>query len=195
MKLAEALLLRSDLQTKLASLQPSKTGTQFIAGIVSGMRTKITANGKMAFVTLDDGESVQEVLVFNELFDAQRKKIEEDELIIIEAKVQRDDFAGEGRVRVSAERLFTLAEARERFARCLRLSIQLADNPHKQLQQLQIILAPYASGSCPVRIAYASKKANCELLLGENYCVRPENELLNSLASWLSPENVRLDYQ
>jgi DNA polymerase-3 subunit alpha len=54
---------------------------------------------------------------------AERAKIREDEVLIVEGTVQRDDFAGEGRVKVVAERLLTLAEARGRFARHLRLSL------------------------------------------------------------------------
>ena len=40
-----------------------------------------------------------------ETFEQERAKIREDEVLIIEGKVQRDDFAGEGKVRVVAERL------------------------------------------------------------------------------------------
>lgn len=81
-----------------------------LAGLVVGVRTKMTARGKMALVQLDDGSSSLEVTVYNETFEAERSKIREDEILIIEGKVQKDDFAGEGKVRVVAEHLLTLAE-------------------------------------------------------------------------------------
>ena len=115
----------------LASLEPRKE-PQLLAGLVVGVRTKITSRGKMAFVQLDDGTSLLEVSVFNEIFEAEREKIKEDEVLIVEGKVQKDDFAGEGKVRVIAERLLTLADARGRFARHLRLSLNgkaSGDNP------------------------------------------------------------------
>ncbi|MEI7612697.1 MAG: DNA polymerase III subunit alpha [Betaproteobacteria bacterium] len=180
----------------LAALEARKE-PQFLAGLVVGVRTKVTARGKMAFIQLDDGTSVLEVLVFNEIFEAERAKIKEDEVLIIEGKVQRDDFAGEGKVRVTAERLLTLSEARGRFARHLRLSLNgQASGPNAQsaVQRLRALLSPYMPGNCPVRLAYRNAEATCELSLGENSRVRLEDELLASLTEWLSAENVNVDY-
>jgi len=179
----------------LAQLEPRKE-PQLLAGLVVGVRTKITSRGKMAFVQIDDGTTLLEVSVFNEVFEAERAKIKDDEVLIIEGKVQRDDFAGEGKVRVIAERLLTLAEARGRFARHLRLSLngQASANPQAAAQRLRAVLAPYTPGNCPVRVAYRNNEAVCELTLGENNRVRLEDELLASLADWLSSENVHVDY-
>jgi DNA polymerase-3 subunit alpha len=179
----------------LAALEPRKE-VQLLAGLVVGVRTKITGRGKMAFVQLDDGTTMQEVQVFSETLDAERDKIRNDEVLIVEGKVSRDDFAGEGKVRVVAERLLTLAEARGRFARHLRLSVNgvASTNPQAAAQRLRSMLAPYTPGNCPVRIAYRSADAVCELTLGEANRVRLEDELLNALGDWLKSENVRVDY-
>ena len=179
----------------LAALEPRKE-VQLLAGLVVGVRTKITGRGKMAFVQLDDGTTMQEVQVFSETLDAERDKIRNDEVLIVEGKVSRDDFAGEGKVRVVAERLLTLAEARGRFARHLRLSVNgvASTNPQAAAQRLRTVLAPYTPGNCPVRIAYRSADAVCELALGEANRVRLEDDLLNALGDWLKSENVRVDY-
>ena len=180
----------------LAQLQPRKE-PQLLAGLVVGVRTKMTGRGKMAFIQLDDGTSLLEVLVFNEIFDAERAKIKADEVLIIEGKVQKDDFAGEGKVRVTAERLLTLAEARGRFAKHLRLSLNgQASGPNAlaAAQRLRAMLAPYTPGNCPVRLAYRNADAICELALGENNRVRLEDDLLTALGEWLSNENVNVDY-
>lgn len=180
----------------LASLEPRKD-PQLIAGLVVGVRTKITSRGKMAFVQLDDGTSQLEVSVFNEIFEAEREKIKEDEVLIIEGKVQKDDFAGEGKVRVIAERLLTLADARGRFARHLRLSLNgqaSGANAQGTAQRLHSLLAPYIPGNCPVRLSYRNAEAVCELSLGDASRVRLENELLLSLTDWLSSENVSIEY-
>ena len=60
--------------------------------------------------SLDDGSTQLEVTVFNELWDAERAKIKEDELLLVEGKVQEDRFSGG--LRINAEKLYTLAEAR-----------------------------------------------------------------------------------
>ncbi len=184
------------VRRSLDKLEPQKE-PQFIAGLVIGVRTKITSRGKMAFVQLDDGTSTLEVSVFNEVFEAERPKIREDEVLIVEGKVQRDDFAGEGKVRVVAERLLTLAEARGRFARQLRLSLNgqaSGANAPGAVQRLRTLLAPYTPGNCPVRLAYRNGEAQCELALGDGARVRLEDELLAALGEWLSTGNVSVDY-
>ena len=180
----------------LAALEARKE-PQFLAGLVVGVRTKFTSRGKMAFVQLDDGTTTLEVSVFNELFEAERAKLKDDEVLIIEGKVQRDDFAGEGKVRVIAERLLTLGEARGRFAKQLRLSLNgQASGPAAPaaVQRLRNLLAPFTPGNCPVRLAYRNAEAVCELTLGEGARVRLDDDLLASLGEWLSSENVSVDY-
>ncbi len=180
----------------LASLEPRKE-PQLLAGLVVGVRTKITSRGKMAFVQIDDGTTSMEVSVFNETFEAERDKIRDDEVLVIEGKVQRDDFAGEGKVRVVAERLLTLAEARGRFARHLRISLNgqaSGANAPAAAQRLRALLTPYTPGNCPVVLSYRNADALCELALGDGCRVRLEDDLLSALGDWLSSENVRIDY-
>ncbi len=179
----------------LAALEARKE-PQLLAGLVVGVRTKMTSRGKMAFVQIDDGTSSLEVSVFNEIFEAERAKIKDDEVLVVEGKVQRDDFAGEGKVRVIAERLLTLAEARGRFARQLRLSLngQVSGNAQAAVQRLRALLALYTPGNCPVRLAYRNADAMCELALGDNNRVRLEDDLLAALGDWLSSSNVSIDY-
>ena len=180
----------------LASLEPRKE-PQLIAGLVVGVRTKITSRGKMAFVQIDDGTTSMEVSVFNETFESERDKIRDDEVLIIEGKVQRDDFAGEGKVRVVAERLLTLAEARGRFAKHLRIALNgqaSGANAQGAAARLRALLTPYTPGNCPVLLSYRNADALCELVLGESCRVRLEDDLLMALGDWLSSENVRIDY-
>ena len=180
----------------LAALEARKE-TQWLAGLVVGVRSKFTARGKMAFIQLDDGTSALEVSVFNELLEAERAKIREDEVLIIEGRVQRDDFAGEGRVKIVAERLLTLAEARGRFARHLRLSLNgqaSGSNARTAVHRLQTLLAPYTPGDCPVRLAYRNGNATCELAFGDANRVRLEDDLLTAIREWLGSDNVSVDY-
>ena len=184
------------VKTTLADLEPRKE-PQRLAGLVISVRTKITSRGKMAFVQLDDGSSTLEVSVFNEIFEAERGKIREDGVLIVEGKVQKDDFAGEGKIRVVADRLMTLAEARSCFARQLCLTVNLpTGDPDSRLaaQQLHQLLSPYMSGDCPVRMIYRNAQASGELIFGDSKRVRLEDELLTSLSDYLKQENVNVEY-
>jgi DNA polymerase-3 subunit alpha len=154
----------------------------------------MTRRGKMIVVTLDDGTAQVEMTVFNELYEAERAKIREDEPLIVEGKVSRDDFSGG--LRINADRLLTLAEARGRFAKALRLALNgkvgLGDTA---TEKLRLLLAPYRNGPCPVRVRYRNTQAECELPLGESWRVRLEDDLLSGLQQWLEAENVEVVYQ
>jgi DNA polymerase-3 subunit alpha len=175
------------VKRRLGQLEPQREPV-LMAGVVVSTRTQMTRRGKMAVVMLDDATTQLEVSVFNELWEAERVKIREDELLLVEGKVQRDDYSGG--LRVTADRLLTLGEARSRFAKLLRLSM----NGQADARRLQALLAPYRNGACPVRVAYRNGQAEAEIPLPEGWRVRLDDALLASLAEWLSPDNVRVIY-
>jgi DNA polymerase-3 subunit alpha len=177
---------------RLDGLEPQREPV-LLAGIVLGVRTQMTRRGKMAYVLLDDGSARIEAAVFNELWESARAKIQEDELLIVEGKVSRDDFTGG--LRVQAEKLMTLIEARGRFARELRLSLN-GESDALAAQRLRSLLAPYraATEACPVRIHYRNARAEAVLALPDDWRVRLDDRLLSELAAWLKPENVRVSY-
>ena len=174
----------------LTRLEPSKELTM-IAGIVSEIRTQMTKRGKMAFIVLEDGNARVEVSVFNELFEAMRGKLKNDEPLIVEGKVSRDDFR-DG-LRIVADQLMSLGEARSRFAKALCLSLSGDGLPEKgRVQRLHDTLKPYSEGICPVRIAYRNDRAQCDMTLGPSWRVRLDDELLAQLREWLGKEGVEV---
>ncbi|MDR2239235.1 MAG: DNA polymerase III subunit alpha [Zoogloeaceae bacterium] len=190
--------LAAFIRRPLGALEAQKEPA-LLAGIVTATRTQMTRRGKMIVVTLDDGTAAVEMTVFNELYEAERAKIREDEPLIVEGKVSRDDF--NGGLRVNAERLLTLAEARSRFAKALRLAVneKVGGNAGNTgnagaAQRLRVLLAPYRDGACPVRVRYRNGDAECELPLGDAWRVRLDEELLTGLRQWLQAENVEVVY-
>jgi len=161
----------------------------WLAGVVSSARTQMTRRGRMMAVLLDDGSAQVEVSVFNELFEKHRDKLKEDALLMVQGKVQRDEFAGG--LRVTADELFDLPGLRARYASRLRLDM----NGQADARQLMELLAPYrASGACPVFVHYRTGGAACDVALGDAWRVRPEAQLIERLAAWLAPENVQVLY-
>jgi len=176
------------VKRRLGQLEPQREAV-LLAGVVMSTRTQMTRRGKMAVVVLDDGSTQLEVTVFNELWDAERAKIKEDELLLVEGKVQKDDYSGG--LRITADKLYTLAEARGRFARSLRLTM----NGGSDAKRLQALLAPFRNGPCPVRLTYRNGDATAELPLPESWRVRLDDALLAGLVDWLKEENVKVIYQ
>ena len=175
------------VRRSLKQLEPSRDPT-LLAGIVVGVRTQMTRSGKMLFVQIDDGTAMVEVKIFNELFEAERAKIVTDEVLIVEGKVASDEFTGG--IRVTAEKLMTIGEARARFARHLLLRLNGGSDAHK----LKSLLAPFAPGQAQVRVNYRNEKAECEIVLGDAVRVRLDDTLLDALNGWLQSENVEIVY-
>ena len=180
--------LKSFIKNRLGALTPSRD-LVLMAGIVVSARTQMTRRGKMAVVMLDDATTQLEITVFNELWDAQRAKIREDEILVVEGKVTKDDYSGG--LRVTAEKLFTLAEARNRYARKLVLTM----NGGSDAKRLQNLLKPFCNGPCPVRVRYSNTEASAEIDLPEQWNVRLEDGLIADLSAWLTAENFRIDYR
>ncbi len=175
----------------LANLQPKKEPV-LLAGIVTALRIQTSRRGKMAFVTLDDGQGTAEIVVFNEIFDAARTLLREDELVVIEAKIMQrtgEDGQVQG-LRVVAERVHDLAAVRKRFAKGLRLAF----NGGADAGRLYELLAPFRPGSCPVVVEYCTRGIAGEIEFPDAWQVTPDNALIAQLKDWLAPENVRVMY-
>jgi DNA polymerase-3 subunit alpha len=159
-----------------------------LAGIVAGLRIQQTRRGRMAIVTLDDGGGQVELTVFNEIYEANRPWIREDELLVVRGTAKLDEYSGN--VRVSGEELFDFATARSHFAQQLALRC----DGHANIGQLKKLFLPYREGKCLVQIHYRNDHASCQLRLGEAWQVTLHDDLLNDLRNLLQAENVKVVY-
>lgn len=180
---------------KLAAIKPQEA-LQWMCGVVAGIRIRMTAKGKMAIVTLDDAESRVEVVIGNDLLNQSTALVKEDQLLIVEGRVSKDDFSGG--LRVNARRLCDLPTARNHFARLLDISC----NGQADAEKLMQLLKPFrrspskerASAGCPVRVQYCNRKASAELYLGQDWQVDLHDDLLAGLREWLSHDGVKILY-
>jgi DNA polymerase-3 subunit alpha len=175
----------------LSNLQPRREPV-LLAGIVTALRVQSSRRGKMAFVTLDDGHASVEIVVFNETFDAARAQLREDQLVVVEAKIQprmADDGQLQG-LRVVAEAVHDLAAIRRRYAKALRL----ACNGGADAARLFDLLAPFRNGCCALVVEYSNHGVGGEIELPEAWRIDPDEQLIARLRDWLAPENVRVLY-
>lgn len=179
--------VRGFIKTTLSRLTPRKE-PQLLAGFVTGIRVKVGNRGKMAFVQLDDGTAKLEVSLFAESFELNRDKLKEDVVLVVEGKVSEDSFSGG--LRIVVDKLYSLGEARSRYARGL--ALQLPAKP--DIARLKSELHPFKSqdAGCLVRLAYNNGKAKGELMLPQEWGVRLDDGLLLSLADWLGEGKVKV---
>ncbi len=178
----------------LADLVPQEQ-PKLLAGVVTGVRIRMTQRGKMAIVTLDDAVARVDVVVGSELLNQYANLIKEDQLLVIEGRVSNDDFSGG--IRVNARKLYDLASARSAHASMLKISC----NGQSDAAKLTTILSPYCKKStdsdkklCPVKIEYHNSQGQASLMLGDAWRVELQDELLRNLHAWLSKENVKILY-
>ncbi|RPJ46543.1 MAG: DNA polymerase III subunit alpha [Betaproteobacteria bacterium] len=175
--------------------------TVSIAGVVLSVRVQNTASGRMGIVLLADDTGKHEVVVFREVFDRHRHKLREDELLVIEvrgrqryrnpeAEGEAGNGGGDNSLRLEAINILDLNEARNRYARSLRLTC----NGQSSGGKLKELLGPHRQGQCPVAVEYLSNGARCEIKLGAAWQVNLNDDLLRALADWLKPENVHVLY-
>jgi DNA polymerase-3 subunit alpha len=176
----------------LADLQPQEQ-PKLIAGVVMGVRIRMTQRGKMAIVSIDDAVSRVDVVVGSELLNQNAQLIKEDQLLVVEGRISHDDFTGG--IRVNARKLFDIVAARSAYANMLKISC----NGLSDAKKLSAILNPYRNGPsdkkrCPVKIEYHNKDGQASLMLGEDWRVELHDDLLRHLSEWLSKENVKILY-
>ena len=179
---------------QLDSLEPSREPVM-LAGIAVSLRTQMTRRGKMLILLLDDATAQVEVVIYNELYEQHRHLLRDDALLVIEGKVNRDDYSGG--VRITAERIYDLAGARTRFAQGLRLACNgQCQGQAGSGRKLGELLAPYRveAGGCPVWVDYHNQRASCRVRLGEDWQVRLDDRLIESLGHWLEPAAVQVVY-
>ncbi len=170
---------------RLADLVPHNE-LVIVCGIVASSRIQQTRRGRMGLVVLDDGSAKVEVSIYNELFDTVRELVCEDQLLIVEGKASLDHFTQS--VRLVADGVFSLSQARERLARGLRLKM----NGEANAARLAAILKPFTPGTCPILVQYSNERALCEIELPP---ARLDEDLLSQLNAWLSEGNVTVLYR
>ena len=181
-----------------------------VAGVVLSVRVQNSASGRMGIVLLSDDTGKHEIVVYREAFDRFRHKLREDELLVIEVRgrMRYRGPEGEGEsggangganggnggadnsLRLEALNVLDLNEARNRYARGLRLTC----NGQSSGAKLKELLAPHRQGHCPVAIDYSSNGARCEVKLGPSWQVNINDDLMRALSDWLKPENVNVIY-
>ncbi|HRD70218.1 MAG TPA: DNA polymerase III subunit alpha [Legionella sp.] len=179
-----------DFIVPISQLNPSQHKKAIICAQVSGIRKIVTKRGKkLVIIGLDDSTGRMDVVVFGELFDQFTEPLASGNMLVVEGEVAHDDY--NGGVKMTALQLYSVSDARTRFARCLELRL----NPESKslLSSLQQALKTHA-GKCVVQLAYMNDYAKASLNLAKQWHVTPCDELLSLLSTILGEEQVAMRY-
>lgn len=186
-----------DLATLRAS-NPSvrrSHGAVLLAGLVTALRTRnANRGGRMAFVTLEDSTAQMEVRIFPEVYERDKALLFEERVVLVQGQISWDDFKHTNRFNV--ERLLDWEEVRTQAVQRLCLTLEAGQWERNFPQQLAQVLEAYrVGGKCAVWVEYRNQHCRVELILGNNWRVKPCAALLQTLREVLGADAVRLDYQ
>ena len=182
--------LRAFCSGAIAELAPSDR-KRVVAGLLTAIRFARNKRGDpIAILQLEDRSERMEVTVFGELLSQVRPKLVKDQVLIAEGAVLADDFSGG--VRMRADAILTITEARARHADALRIRWCGVDGD--AASRLQSLLEPYRGIGCPVVLDYQTDGASIALRLGRQWQVQPSDELLLRLRASLGDSAVRMVY-
>ena len=112
--------VRRFCKLKIADLVDSRE-VLLVAGIVGDLRVVNGQRGRVAIFKLDDMSESIEAVANEDLINANRDLLKDDELVIAQGKVQPDRFSGGVRFNVTA--VWDLVGARCRFGKYLRVEV------------------------------------------------------------------------
>ena len=166
-------------------------GTQRVAGFATSIRTIMTKRGKMLAIMLEDDESKQEVLVQGDILaELPREVLQADQILICDCRVYRNES---GELRLNANTVRTLNQARVAYADCLTLTLQPAHDidalaqlllPHTQMEEERRI---------GLRFRYQNERAYGELLPAPQWRIALTEPLLAALAHLLGDKAISID--
>ena len=156
---------------------PSNEGFQQFHGkpaTVAGMVFDLGKRGSRVIFTLDDRSGRIEASMFEDVWQQYRTLIAKSAILIVEGSLRFDEYI-EG-WRLTAKRVFDIDQAREQYAR--RLVLRWPENADGTfIKTLEQTLKPFRGGRCAVAVRYQSSAARAELVLSEEWSVRPTREL------------------
>jgi DNA polymerase-3 subunit alpha len=169
-------------------LKGSRRGVPMVlSGLVRAIRRRGNRGG---FVALEDHTGRIEAALYDEAWTLYAELLNKDEILVVEGQVSPDSFSGG--YRMSAQKVMTLAEAKARFAKGVRVSVR---GPGEDIcAALQSTFVPYQDGSAPVWVDYSNARARARLQLGEEWKVKACEELVAALGELEMVSDARLVY-
>jgi DNA polymerase III subunit alpha len=183
--------LRHFTTGRIAELNPAQHTHARAAGIITKIRTRQTKRGdRIAIFTLDDGTTQMEIVCFADCYQQYRSLLNEDQLIIVEGEVGHDDFSQSARI--IARELYTIDQARERFAKGLQ--INLSATSAFDLNVFHQIVSEHSGGNCRIVLRYVKESVKADIKLSKTWLIKPSDRLLDAIKTQLSIEHIEFVY-
>ena len=185
-----AVEVRKFIKTSLQTLTEAKE-PQWVVGMVKNQRFINTTRGKLYIFELDDMSEVLEISTDENIFNANKDKIQEDQILVAQVKVQ-SDRRDPTQLRLSLIQSLNLTEARCKFGKYLQCNLQedLRDleeiihiDHHKTQDTHSILNSSSPVKGLGVRIVFQLQHCEAEILLGDKIVFIPTEERVQKLVT------------
>ena len=182
--------VRKFIKTSLQTLTEAKE-PQWVVGMVKNQRFINTTRGKLYIFELDDMTEVLEISTDENIFNANKDKIQEDQILVAQVKVQ-SDRRDPTQLRLSLIQSLNLTEARCKFGKYLQCNLQedLRDleeiihiDHHKTQDTHSILNSSSPVKGLGVRIVFQLQHCEAEILLGDKIVFIPTEERVQKLVT------------
>lgn len=172
-------IYQKEFKTKLTPLsqlsaQMSKKAT--ICGMLTSLRRVMTKRGKpLVILSLEDAKTRVDVVVFSEVYEASLAALELHQPVVVQCELTNDNYTGG--VKLTAQEIFSIANARAHFAQCIKLVL----TPEVSSSEIKSLLSAHP-GTCEIELWYTNAFAKTRLSFLKACRVLPEDSLLEHLA-------------
>ena len=189
--------VRAFAKRRIADLSDSRE-PQLLAGIVGELRLVSGMRGRSVLFRLDDKSESIEAVASEELLQANRELLKDDELVIVQARVQPDRFSGG--LRLNVQQVWDLAGARCRFGKYLEVEVNGSVPPVSEvLREFPSRSVATEHGELPqgltVRLRVRRAQASAELDLGDAARFYPSDAALARWRAAASEGMARVVYE
>ena len=188
--------VRQFAKTELGALVDGRDPV-LIAGVVSELRVINGQRGKLALFKLDDKSETLEASADENLLNAHRDLLKDDQVVIVQAIPQPDRFSGGLRLKV--QRLWDLSQARCRFGKHLLVEVgERVPNVARLVESFAPRREVTDEGErlrgLRVRLRVMRAQAECDIDLDERAMFYPSDAAIHGWMSQAHAQKVKVVY-
>lgn len=173
----------------IASLQGrAAAGNWVLAGCVHDLQRLEQGGRPLCVLTLEDESGSCEILLREELGEAELELLRPDNLVLVTASRDADDRSGRLASSVRSGDVSTLAQMRWRHA--TRLVVRIDE----QIQASPPAATDWQNDGCKVVFRCQLPDVTGDISMGARYCIRPEESVLETFYNAFGSGNVWFEY-
>lgn len=164
------------------------------AGIITRLNHRGRAGGE-TWARLENGNKHAEAGFFDKVLEAEREKLEEGAYLLVEGSMPKNQSQSNFGARIRVSQAYTLAEARQKFARFIELFVDEKTPSQALRETLSELCVNGRKTDCRVQVRYCNGKVRGRITLHRNYSILPTDENMGQLRELLGTDAVNIVYR